>query len=72
MRNDATVYATGAIEIAGALARVGKTRQTICVLLIIFLAAVLPANIYASINNITLGGRRPRASLEGNGAVPCI
>lgn len=60
LRNDATVYATGAIEIAGALwLASGRRVGTISVLFIIFLAAVLPANIYASINNITLGGRPP-------------
>ena len=59
-RNDATVYATGAIEIAGALwLASGRRVGTICVLFIVFLAAVLPANIYASVNNITLGGRPP-------------
>lgn len=60
LRNDATVYVTGAIEIAGALWLAwGKRVGTICVLFIVFLAAVLPANIHASINNITLGGRPP-------------
>lgn len=60
LRNDATVYATGAIEIAGALwLASGRRTGTICVLFIVFLAAVLPANIYASVNNITLGGRPP-------------
>lgn len=59
-RNDATVYATGAIEIAGALwLASGRRVGTICVLFIVFLAAVLPANIYASVNDITLGGRPP-------------
>jgi uncharacterized membrane protein len=60
LRNDATVYATGAVEIAGALwLASGKRVGTVCVLLIVFLAAVLPANIYASVNNIPLGGRPP-------------
>ena len=60
LRNDATVYSTGAIEIAGALwLASGKRVGTICVLFILFLAAVLPANIYASVNNIPLGGRPP-------------
>ncbi|MCL4245132.1 MAG: DoxX family membrane protein, partial [Candidatus Dadabacteria bacterium] len=59
-RNDATVYTTGAIEIGGAIwLASGKRVGTICILFIVFLAAVLPANIYASINNITLGGWPP-------------
>ena len=60
LRNDATVYATGAMEIAGALWLAwGRYLKLVCILLIIFLIAVLPANIYASINDISLGGRPP-------------
>jgi len=60
LRNDTTVYATGALEIAGALWLAwGRYLKLACLLLIAFLIAVLPANIYASLNDISLGGRPP-------------
>lgn len=60
LRTDTTVYATGALEISGALWLAwGRYLKLACLLLIAFLIAVLPANIYASLNDISLGGRPP-------------
>lgn len=60
LRSESIVYLTGAMEIAGALWLVwGKYLKYACLYLILFLLAVLPANIYASINGITIAGNPP-------------
>ena len=60
LRNEYTVYFTGVIEIGGALWLAwGGYIKLVCLLLILFLLAVLPANIYASLNDIPIGGRAP-------------
>ncbi len=60
LRNEFVVYLTGAMEIAGALWLIwGRYLKYACLYLILFLLAVLPANIYASINGITIAGKPP-------------
>lgn len=60
LRSEFTVYLTGVMEIAGALWLLwGRYLKYACYYLILFLLAVLPANIYASIHNIPLAGKPP-------------
>jgi uncharacterized membrane protein len=60
LRNEFIVYLTGAMEIAGALwLASGKFMKYACLYLILFLLAVLPANIYASIHGISIAGKPP-------------
>ena len=62
---EALVYATGALEIAFAFVLVGsKDPSMVAKLLLAFLVAVFPANVYAALNNIdienaTYGGPGP-------------
>ncbi|HEY1112926.1 MAG TPA: hypothetical protein VGE66_05175 [Chitinophagaceae bacterium] len=52
---EALVYFTGVLEIAFALAfMVAKNKPLVAKLLILFLVAVFPANIYAALNNIDM------------------
>lgn len=54
------VTMTGMCEIVGAIGLlVPQTRRTAAVALIIFLLAVLPANIYAALEQVPLRGRPP-------------
>jgi len=60
LRNEFIVYLTGAMEIAGALwLASGKYMMYACLYLILFLLAVLPANIYASMHGISIAGKPP-------------
>lgn len=60
LRNEFIVYLTGAIEIVGALwLASGKFMKYACLYLILFLLAVLPANIYASMYGISIAGKPP-------------
>ena len=53
---EALVYFTGVLEIAFALALVlAKNKPLVAKLLILFLVAVFPANIYAALNHIDIG-----------------
>jgi uncharacterized membrane protein len=52
---EALVYFTGVLEIAFALALVlAKNKPLVATLLILFLVAVFPANVYAAMNNIDM------------------
>jgi uncharacterized membrane protein len=54
------IYATGLLEIAGAIALlIRKLRRTAGIALILFLLAVLPANIYAALHDVPLRGNPP-------------
>lgn len=60
LKSEFIVYLTGAMQIAGALWLIwGKYLRYACLYLILFLLAVLPANIYASINGIPFRGNPP-------------
>lgn len=53
----AIVYGTGVLEIAGAIGLlVPSTSRAAGICLLIFLVAVLPANVYAAIARVDLGG----------------
>lgn len=54
----AVVYATGILELAGAIGLlIPRTRRAAAICLILFLIAVFPANYYAAVNNVPLQGR---------------
>lgn len=60
LRSEFTVYLTGVMEIAGALWLLwGKHLKYACYYLILYLLAVLPANIYASIHDLPVAGKPP-------------
>lgn len=60
LRSEFTVYLTGVMELTGALWLLwGKHLTYACYYLILFLLAVLPANIYASMHNLPLAGNPP-------------
>jgi len=59
-RSVTTVYITGSFEMAGAIGLVfRKTRFIAGILLILFLVAVLPANIHASFTQISFNDNPP-------------
>ena len=59
------IYLTGVLEIAGALGLlIPAVRRAAAICLIAFLLAVLPANIYAALNDIPLLGQPPMPLLE--------
>ena len=54
------VYATGALEIAGAIGLlIPRTRRAAGLGLALLLVALFPANVHAALNAIPLGGRPP-------------
>ena len=54
------IYLSGAFEIAGAIGLlVPRTRKLAGVCLVLLLIALFPANVYAALNDIPLGGRPP-------------
>lgn len=65
------VYLTGVLEAAGAVGLlIPRFRRPAAWALIVFLLAAFPANVYAAMNGIPLGGRPPsplwwRAPLQG-------
>lgn len=62
---EALVYFTGVLEIAFAVALVvAKNKPLVAKLLILFLVAVFPANVYAALNNVNIEG----ADYSGPGA----
>ncbi|MGW5155486.1 DoxX family protein [Nonomuraea wenchangensis] len=51
------VYLTGVLELAGAAGLVlERTRRAAGICLALLFAAMLPANVYAALNDVTLGG----------------
>ncbi|MGA4990465.1 DoxX family protein [Nonomuraea bangladeshensis] len=51
------VYLTGVLELAGAAGLVlERTRKAAGICLALLFAAMLPANVYAALNDVTLGG----------------
>ena len=54
------IYLSGAFEMAGAIGLlVPRTRKLAGVCLVLLLIALFPANVYAALNDIPLGGRPP-------------
>ena len=54
------VYATGALELAGAVGLLlPRTRRAAGLGLVLLLVALFPANVHAALNAIPLGGRPP-------------
>lgn len=60
LKHLSVVYISGAIELLSAVLLIFKSsRKYTAMFLILFLIAVLPANIYASVNNISFSGSQP-------------
>jgi len=54
------IYLTGVFEIAGAIGLlVPRTRRLAGICLVLLLAALFPANVYAALNGISLSGEPP-------------
>ena len=54
------IYLSGVLEIAGAIGLlVPRTRKPAGTCLVLLLVAVFPANVYAALNDIPIGGRPP-------------
>ncbi len=54
------IYVTGVLEIAGAIGLlIPRTRKLAGVCLVLLLIALFPANVYATLNEITLRGEAP-------------
>lgn len=54
------IYLTGAFQIAGAIGMlIPWTRRLAGICLVLLLIAMFPANVYAALNDILLGGRPP-------------
>jgi uncharacterized membrane protein len=54
------IYLTGILELAGAVGLlIPRLRRVAGICLIILLAALLPANVYAALEGVTLQGRDP-------------
>jgi uncharacterized membrane protein len=50
------VYLTGVLEIAGALGLLTRWRGQAAIFLVVLLLALFPANVYAAVQGLTLGG----------------
>lgn len=56
------IYLTGVAEIAGAIGLlIPQTRKLAGISLVVMLAGLLPANVYAALNGIPFGGEPPTA-----------
>jgi len=54
------IYLTGVFEIAGAIGLlVPRTRRIAAICLVLLMVALFPANVYAALNGIPLGGEAP-------------
>ncbi len=54
------IYLTGVFEIAGAIGLlIPRTRRLAGICLVLFMVALFPANVYAALNEIPLGGEAP-------------